>query len=124
MDQKPSSLLGAALDLAINRSHDWTPDGRYEPLSERDREARLAALPGHSTGAERADALGRVNELLRRTELFGDLFHRRDPIGELFLGLDPRGPARLRAEYPEVAEGFTDDELRRAFWEGVMRTRK
>ena len=52
MDQNPLSLLGAALDLVINRSHNWTSDGRYEPLSEQDRKARLAARPDHPSKAE------------------------------------------------------------------------
>jgi hypothetical protein len=124
MDQKPPSLLGAALALVVNRDQDWTPDGRYEPLSEQDRLTRLMAQPDHPSKGDCTTALGRVHELLRCAETLGELFHRGGPVGELFLGLDPRGPATMRAEYPEASEGFSDDELRQAFWEGVMRMRK
>ena len=124
MDRNPPSLLGAALDLVINRAHDWTPDGKYKPLSDQDRRARLASLPGHPSKVECATALERAHALLECAEFLGVRFHRRDPIGGLFLGDDPRGPETFRSEYPGTAEGFADDELRRAFWEGVMRMRK
>ncbi len=108
------SLLGEALDLVINRSHDRTPDGRYQPLSAEDRLARLMALPGHPSRDDCDYALERAHTLLECAEFLGIVFHRGGH----------NGPEGLRSEYREAAEGFTDAELYRAFWEGVMRMRK
>ena len=114
MDQNPPSLLGAALDLVIDRDHDGGTGGPYAPLSHKDRLARLTALPGYPPKDECSYALERAYTLLECAEFLGDLFHRRIPTG----------PERLRSDYREAAEGFTDTELHRAFWEGVMRMRK
>jgi hypothetical protein len=124
MNQDPPSLLSAALDLEINLAHSWRPDGQYVPLADHEQVERLQALPGHPPRAECAAALARVFDLLSSAEFLGDLFHRRDPIGELFLGSDPRGPAMMRTKYPGATDGFTDDDLRHAFWVGVLRMRK
>jgi hypothetical protein len=114
MDQDSSSLLGAALDLVINRDNDWGPGGTYAPLSDDDRLARLTSLPGHPPKAECSLALERVYALLECAEFLGVLFHQGKPTG----------PERLRADYRDTSDGFTDDELRRAFWEGVVRMSK